>query len=81
MNVIPNEKEIVERLVRGDKDAFCELYAGYKRTVIHFCMRIVKSGEMAEDIFQDTFVVIWQSHRFINPELPFSAYLFTIRKP
>ncbi len=80
MNIVPNEKEIVERLVLGDKDAFCELYAAYKEVVIRFSMRMTKSGIVAEDVFQDTFATIWQSRRFINPELPFSAYLFTVVK-
>lgn len=80
MNIVPNEKEIVERLVLGDKDAFCELYTSYKGVVIRFSMRMIKSGTIAEDVFQDTFAMVWQSRRFINPGLSFSAYLFTIVK-
>ena len=67
-----------ERLIEGDEDAFCELYAAYKNRLIYFAMRFLKSREYAEDIFQDAFAVVWQGRRFINPDASFSAYLYTI---
>jgi len=78
MNVFSRERETVKRLVNGDKDAFCELYAAYKTGVVRFAVRMLKSMDLAEDVFQDAFTVIWQSRQFINPDIPFSAYLFTI---
>lgn len=72
------EHSLVLRLIDGDEDAFCELYASYKNRLIYFAMRFLKSREYAEDIFQDAFTVIWQSRRFINPETSFSCYLYTI---
>lgn len=73
-----NEREIVLRLIDGDEDAFCELYATYKNRLLYFAMRFVKSRDFAEDIFQDAFTVIWQGRRFINPNASFSSYLYTI---
>lgn len=69
---------MVLRLIEGDEDAFCELYAAYKNRLIYFAMRFLKSREYAEDIFQDAFAVVWQGRRFINPDASFSAYLYTI---
>ena len=34
----------------------------------------------AEDIFQDTFTIVWQSRKFINLDSSFSAYLYTIMR-
>lgn len=73
-----DERELVLRLIEGDEEAFCELYASYKTRLIYFAMRFLKSQEYAEDIFQDTFALIWQSRRFINPNASFSSYLYTI---
>ena len=73
-----NEREIVLRLIDGDEDAFCELYATYKNRLLYFAMRFVKSRDFAEDIFQDAFTVIWQGRRFINPNASFSSYRYTI---
>ncbi|MCC8171562.1 MAG: RNA polymerase sigma-70 factor [Parabacteroides sp.] len=73
-----DEHELVNRLIRGDEDAFCELYAAYKNRLLYFAMKFVKSRDFAEDIFQDAFTVIWQSRRFIHPDASFSSYLYTI---
>ena len=73
-----DERSLVLRLIDGDEDAFCELYASYKNRLIYFAMRFLKSREYAEDVFQDAFAVIWQGRRFINPDTSFSSYLYTI---
>mgnify|MGYP000910713517 CR=1 FL=1 len=52
-----DERSLVLRLIEGEEDAFCELYAAYKNRLIYFAMRFLKSREYAEDIFQDAFAV------------------------
>lgn len=73
-----DEHSLVLRMIDGDEDAFCELYASYKNRLIYFAMRFLKSREYAEDVFQDAFTIIWQGRRFINPDASFSSYLYTI---
>ena len=73
-----DERSLVLRLIEGEEDAFCELYAANKNRLIYFAMRFLKSREYAEDIFQDAFTIVWQGRRFINPDASFSAYLYTI---
>ena len=77
-DILTDERSLVLRLIDGDEDAFCELYAAYKSRLIYFAMRFLKSREYAEDIFQDAFTIIWQGRRFINPDTSFSSYLYTI---
>ena len=79
-NIPGNERSLVIRLIAGDEEAFCELYAAYKNRLIYFAMRFLKSREYAEDIFQDAFTMIWESRRFINPDTSFSSYLYTIMR-
>ena len=74
------ERSLILRLIEGDEDAFCELYATYKNRLIYFAMRFLKSREYTEDVFQDAFTVVWQSRRFINPDASFSSYLYTIMR-
>ena len=75
----PNdERSLVLRLIDGNEDAFCELYAAYKNRLIYFAMRFLKSRVYAVDVFQDAFSIIWQGRRFINPDASFSSYLYTI---
>lgn len=77
-DILIDEHTLVLRLIEGDENAFCELYAAYKNRLIYFAMRFLKSREYAEDVFQDTFAVVWQTRRFINPDTSFSSYLYTI---
>lgn len=77
-DALNDEHILVQRLIEGDEDAFCELYAAYKNRLIYFAMRFLKSREYAEDIFQDAFTIIWQGRRFINPDASFPSYLYTI---
>ena len=74
------ERSLILRLIGGDEDAFCELYATYKNRLIYFAMRFLKSREYAVEVFQDAFSVVWQSRRFINPDASFSSYLYTIMR-
>lgn len=80
VDISKEERLLILRLIDGDEDAFCELYAAYKNRLIYFAMRFLKSREYAEDIFQDAFAVIWQGRRFINPDASFSSYLYTIMR-
>ena len=53
-----DERSLVLRLIEGEEDAFCELYAAYKNRLIYFAMRFLKSREYAEDIFQEAFTIV-----------------------
>lgn len=80
MNSVKSERELVLDLIEGDEKAFCKLYASYKGRVLYFAMQYIKSRELAEDIYQDVFTSIWRNRRFINPNLAFGPYLYTILK-
>ena len=77
-DILIDEHTLVLRLIEGDENAFCELYAAYKNRLIYFAMRFLKSREYAEDVFQDAFAVVCQTRRVINPDTSFSSYLYTI---
>lgn len=80
INTDTEERELVLRLIRGDQQAFCDLYSMYKERLIYFAMKFIKSPDFAEDIFHDTFVAVWQTRQFIDPEKPFRTYIYTIMR-
>ena len=69
------ERELILQLIDGEENAFCELYSVYRNRLIYFAMKFLKSQSFAEDIFQDTFTIVWQSRKFIDPDSSFSSYL------
>ncbi|MEG0454762.1 MAG: RNA polymerase sigma-70 factor, partial [Bacteroides sp.] len=57
-DICTDERDLLVRLIGGDEEAFCELYARYKSRLLYFALKFVKSRDFAEDIFQDTFAVV-----------------------
>ena len=80
MDASSKEHEWVLRLIEGDEEAFCLLYSRYKSRLLFFAVKFLKSSDYAEDVLQDVFTNIWVGRRMINPDIPFSSYLFTIVK-
>jgi len=74
------EKEWVERLIKGDEDAFGDLYSAYKNRLMFFALQMLKSKAFAEDVFQDTFAAVWRNRLFLDPTVPFGPYVYTIMR-
>jgi RNA polymerase sigma-70 factor, ECF subfamily len=54
------ERELIERISRGDRDAFRELYLRYHRRLARFLTRLTNRYEDAEEIINDTLWIVWQ---------------------
>lgn len=74
------DPELVLLLTQDDEAAFSELYVRYKDKLRYFCLSLLKSGEEADDIVQEIFIRIWESRSFINPDLSFSSFLYTLAR-
>ena len=74
------DNELVALLKNGSQEAFEKLYARYKRQLIFVGRRTLKSEDDLEDMVQDVFLQLWETRETLNPELSFSAYLFTIMR-
>lgn len=74
------DKKLYTNFLNGDKNAFNNLISKYKINVIYFITRYVKDIDIAEDIFQDTSIYIWENKERYNAEYSFKTYLYTIAK-
>lgn len=63
----PTDGELLERVGRGDRSAFEELYRRYARAVLAVALRRIGDRGRAEDATQDAFVAIWRSARTYDP--------------
>ena len=75
-----DEKELLDRVRKDDKQAFDEIYYRYYPKLRGYVLKFVKVPQVTEDIVQDAFLKIWEIRASIDPEKHFSAYLFTITK-
>ena len=54
------ERLLLSRVVQRDRRAFEELYLGYHRRLTRFLMRLVPHYDIAEEVINDTFWIVWQ---------------------
>ena len=56
-----NDNELVQRFISGDQNALEILIHRHKSRVFSYILLIVKKQELAEDIFQETFIKVIRS--------------------
>lgn len=56
--IVQNDNELIARYMNGDESALKSLINRYQKKVFSYIMLSVKNRELAEDIFQDTFIKV-----------------------
>jgi RNA polymerase sigma-70 factor (ECF subfamily) len=54
------EVELIGRIAKGDRKAFEELYGLYHRRLARFLTRLTKRYDVAEEVINDTFYIVWR---------------------
>lgn len=62
------DRELIERLKNGDKNAFREVYARYSQVVFNLAFRMLRSREEAEEVVQEIFLQVWNKAGTYDPE-------------
>lgn len=74
---MPTERELVQRAIAGDAQAFGELYEENLKQIYRYVYYKVGSAAEAEDLTEQTFLKAWEAiGRFKEQGIPFSAWLF-----
>jgi len=75
--MLADDREVWERICRGDARAFDAVYRTHGPKLEVFLRRVLGSRQAAEDVMQETFVRIWQHPNGFEPERgTLRAYLF-----
>ena len=53
--------ELIGRIASGDEAAFRQLYAAYGQRMYAYALRLTGLPQTAEDVLQDSLVVVWQT--------------------
>jgi RNA polymerase sigma-70 factor, ECF subfamily len=72
------EKLLIDRVRRGDADAWTELIARYEGRLLAFVRNRVNDTSTAEDIVQETFIGFATSLPNFDERRPLESYLFSI---
>jgi RNA polymerase sigma-70 factor, ECF subfamily len=76
--VSPSDREIVERVRRGDRDAFGELVQRYQGRLFGLVLMMVRRRDAAEDVAQEAFVRAFTHLDQFDRTRPFYPWLATI---
>ena len=61
----PNLKLLLERVHRGDRNAFAVLYRVTSQKLFGIVFRILQHQQQAEEVLQEVYILIWENaHRF-----------------
>jgi RNA polymerase sigma-70 factor, ECF subfamily len=75
-----DDAELVARLRRREKAAFDDVYARYHPRIFRFLLRLAGSRQLAEDLFQDTWLSAARHAGDVNEDTDLGAWLFTIAR-
>lgn len=70
--------EFIERLFRGEENAFRELFMGYGDRVYNTILSIVQNKEDAEDLSQEVFITIYKTIRSFRKDSKLSTWVYRI---
>ena len=56
----PDDLVLLRRVAEGDREAFRRLYSHYHRRLHRFLMRLTRDRQLAEEVINDTMLVVWQ---------------------
>src|SRR2546429_3957744 len=72
------DKEIVERVLDGDPEAFNLLVRQWERPIYNFILRMLNGRDEAMDLCQDVFLKAFRELRTLKDRDRFSAWLYRI---
>jgi RNA polymerase sigma-70 factor (ECF subfamily) len=68
----------VDGLRKGEPAAFDAAFAGYRRRVYGYLVRMTRRRDVAEDLLQETFLRLAQHARSLADDTRLGAWLFTV---
>jgi RNA polymerase sigma-70 factor (ECF subfamily) len=76
----PSEKPLIDALRRGEAAAFDALYARYRARVLGFLLRLSGRRDVAEDLFQETWVKLARHAPRLAEDTDLAAWLFRVAR-
>ncbi|HCU23959.1 MAG TPA: RNA polymerase sigma factor [Deltaproteobacteria bacterium] len=78
MGLERSDEALMVAFQKGDSAAFEELIRRHKNGVFNFIVRFLGNREVAEEVFQESFLKIHQASERYSPHGKFTTWLYTI---
>lgn len=73
-----SELRLISRVSGGDRQAFEELYRLYQVRLGRFLANLVRHPQLAEEVLDDTLLVVWEGAAGFKGESKLSTWIFAI---
>lgn len=80
MNTLPliDERKLLINLGDGKESAFNSLYQLYANKIYSRLLKLTQSEQLADELLQDTFIILWNKRHTINPDLSIKSWLYKV---
>lgn len=75
---VAHERELIARIAKSDRRAFEELYNLYHRRLARFLTRLTRRYDIAEEVINDTFWIVWRKAGAFRGESQPSTWILGI---
>jgi RNA polymerase sigma factor (sigma-70 family) len=75
-----SDKELVERLQRGEEAAFDAAYARYGKRLYSFLYRLAGRRDLADDLYQETWLRLARHAGRLTPDTDLAGWLYTVAR-
>lgn len=73
-----DERELIRRAQRGDRSAFDSLVRLYDHEVLRLVVKLVRSPDEAQDLYQEAFLKVYRSLGHFRFDARFSTWLYRV---
>lgn len=73
-----SDMELVEKVKRGDRQAFSELVRRHQRGLLRLVLRMTRELPLAEDIVQETFIKAYEKMDLFEGRSSFKSWLYQV---
>jgi RNA polymerase sigma-70 factor (ECF subfamily) len=75
-----SSKHLFEKLQKGDETSFEVVYKMYAPRLFYFVYEYIPQKDIAENIIQETLMVLWNKRNDLALDTNLGAYLYTVAK-
>lgn len=72
------DAELLQQYAKGDETAFREIVNRYKNSLYAFLKQFLNRSDLVDDVFQETFLQLFNSRKSFDTSRPLRPWLFTI---
>ncbi len=76
----PTSQVLMVLAAEGDKRAFSLLVQRHQVGLRRFCWGILGNRARADEVAQETFLILWKRRKTFNPDKSFTSFLYTVAR-